>query len=212
MFLVRRIIIQHVQMTGRFSENIKVKKMHVAKWLVVLLLAGAAQGPFVAGICEAKQESPVARPSAMYLTEIEAIYQKGLAASAAALKKNDMARDALAKAEVEQKKALASGDKQKIKAAAAELLKAKNLLSNTSQTLNRVVSLVDRLNVLNDKAKSLAGENKSAKLEALVKRADAVFDFVNEILKSHPSIIIVVPPPCTTSTTQPSPTPVGRRG
>jgi len=208
-FLARRIIIQYAQMTRRVSKNIKVKKMHAAKWLVVLLLAGAAQGP---GICEAKQESPVARPSAMYLTEIEAIYQKGLAASAAALKKNDMARDALAKAEVEQKKALASGDKQRIKVVAAELLKAKDLLSNTSQTLNRVVSLVDRLNVLNDKAKNLSGEDKFAKLEALVKRADAVFDFVNEILRSHPSIIIVVPPPCTTSTTLPSPTPVGRRG
>ena len=212
MFLVVRNIIQHAQMTGRFSRNIKVKTMRVAKRLVVLFLAGAVQGPVFWGICEAKQESPLARPSAMCLAEIEAIYQKGLAASESAWEKYDMAHDALAKAEVEQKKALASGDKQKIKVVAAELLKAKDLLSNTSQTLNKVVSLVDRLKVLNDKAKNLVGEDKSGKLEALVKRADAVFDFVNEILRSHPSIIIVVPPPCTTSTTLPSPTPVGRRG
>jgi len=212
MFLVERIIIHHAQTTGRGSKNIKMKKMHMAKWRVVVLLAGTVQGAFVAGICEAKPESPVARPSAMCLTEIEVFYQKGLVASAAAREKNDMARDALAKAEVEQKKALASGDKQKIKVVTAELLKVKGLLSNTSKTLNQVVSLVDRLNVLNDKAKSLAGEKQSAKLEALVKKADAVFDFVNEILRSHPPIIIAVPPPCSTSTTLPSPTPVGRRG
>jgi hypothetical protein len=205
MFLVRRIIIQYAQMTKLVSKNITVKKMRVAKWLVVLLLAGAAQVPVVA-------ESPAAKPNVKCLSEIEAIYQKGLAARATGQITADQARDALAKEEASMKAAIASGDKKKIKTAEGALLIAKGVVLKTSEALNRLVALVDRLNVLNDKAKILSKEGDLEKLENLLKKASTVWNFIREPSKPCLPIIIVVPPPCTTTTTQPSPTPVGRRG
>ncbi len=211
MFFAKKIFVPYAMMNGLFSKIIKVKKIHVAKLLVALLLAGAVQVPVVAGINEAKPASPAAKTSDKYLLEIEAIYQKGLAARAAAQKTADQARDALAKAEAGLKEAIASGDKKKIKDAERELLKAKGVVLKTSEALNRLVKLVDRLNVLNDKAKILAKENDLEKLENLAKKACTVLECISDLSKPHPPVIIVVPSPCPT-TTQPSPTPVGRRG
>jgi hypothetical protein len=92
------------------------------------------------------------------------------------------------------------------------LLIAKGVVLKTSEALNRLVALVDRLNVLNDKAKILSKEGDLEKLENLLKKASTVWNFIREPSKPCLPIIIVVPPPCTTTTTQPSPTPVGRRG
>ncbi|MEI6165754.1 MAG: hypothetical protein WCS52_01025 [bacterium] len=212
MFFVIKVFVQDMLIEGLFQKEIRVKKRHLAPLLVVLVLAGTILGPAVAEARDAKPESPAAKPDDKYLNEIEAIYQKGLAAREAAQKTADTAREALAKAEAALKDARSDGDKKRIKAAEAEWLNAKNVVLKTSETLNQMDKLVDRLNVINDKAKILAKEDEHGKLENLAEKASVVLDFISEISKHHPPIIIVVPPPCTTSTTQPSPTPVGHRG
>jgi hypothetical protein len=118
----------------------------------------------------------------------------------------------LVKADAALKEALASGNKKKIKATESEWLNAQRVVLITSESLKQLDKLVDRLNVINDKAKIMAKENDHGKLEKLAEKASNVWVFITEISKPRPPIIIVVPPPCTTSTTQPSPTPVGRRG
>lgn len=212
MFFASKIFVQEMLIAGFFQKQIRAKKRHLVPLMLVLVLAGAIQGPAVAGISDAKKESPAAKPDAKYLSVIEAIYQKGLVAREAAQKATATAHEALVKADAALKEALASGNKKKIKAAEAELRDAKVVVFKTSETLSQLDKLVDRLNVINDKAKNLAEENEHGKLEKLAEKACTVLDFISKISKHLPPIIIVVPPPCTTSTTQPSPTPVGRRG
>jgi hypothetical protein len=205
MFFVRKTGVSYAVTNGLILKKFRANKMCVAKFLVALLLVGAAQVPVVA-------ESPAAKPNVKCLSEIRAIYQKGLAARATGQIAADQARDALAKAEASMKAAIASGDKKKIKTAEGALLNAKGVVLKTSEALNRLVDLVDRLNVLNDKAKILTKEGDLEKLENLAKKAAMVWNFIRELSRPCSPIVIVVPPPCTTSTTQPSPTPVGRRG
>jgi hypothetical protein len=212
MFFASKIFVQDVLIVGLSRKQIRVKKRHVVPLLLVLMLAGAIQGPAVAGISDAKKESPAAKPDAKYLSEIESIYQKGLAAREAAQKAAATAHEALVKADAALKEALASGNKKKIKATESEWLNAQRVVLITSESLKQLDKLVDRLNVINDKAKIMAKENDHGKLEKLAEKASNVWVFITEISKPRPPIIIVVPPPCTTSTTQPSPTPVGRRG
>jgi hypothetical protein len=210
MFFASKIFVRNMLIAGLFQKQSRGKKRHLAPLLLVLMLAGAIQGPAVAEISDAKKESPAAKSDAKYLSEIEAIYQKGLAAREAAQKAAATAHEDLAKADAALKEALASGDNKKIKAAEAELLDAKVVVFKISETLNQLDKLVDRLNVINDKAKTLAKENDHGKLEKLAEKASNVWAFITDLSKPRPPIIIVVPPPCTT--TQPSPTPVGRRG
>lgn len=212
MFFISKIFVKDTLIAGLFQKQSRVKKRHLAPLLVFLVLAGAIQGPAVARTREAKPESPAVKPDAKYLSEIEAIYQKGLAAREAAQKTAAAAHEAVAKAEAALKEALASGDQKIIKAAEAELLDAKVVVVKTSETLNQLDKLVDRLNVINDKAKTMVKENDLWKLKKLAEKAETVWAFITELSKPRPPIIIVVPPPCTTSTTQPSPTPVGLRG
>lgn len=212
MFFVSNILVQDGLIAGLFRKQIRVKKRHLVPLLLGLVLAVAIQGHAVAGISDAKKESPAARPDAKYLSEIEAIFLKGLAAREAAQKAAATVHETLAKAEAALKEALASGNKKKIKAAEAEWLNAKRVVLITSESLKQLDKLVDRLNVINDKAKILATENEHGKLEKLAEKASNVWEFITEHSKIRPPIIIVIPPPCTTSTTQPSPTPVGRRG
>ena len=122
------------------------------------------------------------------------------------------------------KTALASGDKAKIKAAKDALEKATLAAAEAARKAQELSKQVERLKVIADKAKldvTQAGssdpkvaEKAALDAEALAAKAGRIEDTIQEIMKPRHrlEIIGVTIPTTTTSTTQPSPTPVGKRG
>ena len=130
----------------------------------------------------------------------------------------------VAKATEDLKIAVASGDQAKIKAATDALKKAKFVAADATRKVRAMARQVERLKVFAERAKQAAAlaaspdikvaEKAANDAEGFAARAVRVSKSIEEILKPRPAIDIigVTIPPTTTSTTQPSPTPVGERG
>jgi len=196
------------------------------KLITGMILAGLVVIPVLSRAADAPPPS-VSEQVAKYVAEAEAAYQKGLALKTTAQQASDQAAADLDKAQTDLKLAQASGDKDKIKAAHAALLKAQALAREKARELDKVNGLVDRLKSIRDKAKEAASAFAAAKnpaeareafntLQRLAFSTTGVLASIGEVLKPHPrvEIIGVTVPATTVSTTRPkkSLTPVGFRG
>lgn len=166
-------------------------------------------------------------PSAVELAkkaaaDTKAAYDKGVATLASVQKAADLAAANVDKAKTDLELAKASGDKEKIKKAQAALLEAQLASRNAAQNLMQVTRLVDRLKVLSEKAQLDADKVAQAKtpeeaakalksVEMLARDAGRILGSIEQVLKPRPPMDVpgVTIPTTTTSTTQPSPTPVG---
>lgn len=194
------------------------------KMMTGLVLAGLVMIP-VLGMTAGTEASSPAELAAASVAKADGALQKGLESLAVAQKASDQAVANVDKAQADLKLAVASGDKEKIKAAQAALQKAKWIAGDAARRLARVTALVDRLKVILEKTKAAAEKVAQAKTpeEAQAAAAEAdmqaaksgrVLKAIDEAMKPHPrlEIIGVTIPTTTTTTTQPSPTPIGKKG
>lgn len=196
--------------------------MSMSKFMTGLTLAALVMIP-VLGMA---QDRPVLTPQEIASAAIvtaESSLQKGLEILGSVQKAADLAVANFDKAQADLKVAEASGDKEKIKAAQEALIKAKIEKDAAAAKLAGITDLVDRLKVIRDNTKASADRVGTAKTpeEAQAAADDAqeqaaksgrVLKAIEDILASTASgleVIGVTIPTTTTSTTQPSPTPVG---
>ena len=195
------------------------------KFISGMILAGLVVIPVLSRAADAPPPS-VSEQVTKSVAEAEAAYQKGLALKTTAQQASDQAAANLDKARTDLKLAQASGDKDKIKAAHAALVKAQALVREKTREFDKVNGLVGRLKSILDKAKDAALTVAAAKnpaevrealntLQGLVRSTTGVLASIGEVMKPHPrvEIIGVTVPATTVSTTLPklSPTPVGLR-
>lgn len=195
------------------------------KLMTGLVLAALVMIPVLGMTAEKAASTPKEIASAAVVTS-ETSLQKGLEILASVQKAADLAVANFDKAQADLKVAEASGDKEKIKAAKAALSKAKMEMDATAHKLAVITDLVDRLKVILAKTKAAADLVEKAKTPAEAQAAadDAeqqaaksgrVLKAIEEAaVKPTPRIqlIGITIPTTTTSTTQPSPTPVGKKG
>ena len=187
-----------------------------------MLLAGLVVVPVLGRAADAPP-AVMSDIAAKSLAQAESAYQQGLALKATAQQAADQAVANLDKAQTDFKLAQASGDKEKIKAAHAALVKAQAVSADKARVLSKVSALADRLKVILDKAREAAAAFASAKnpadarkalndLERLAHSTTGVLASIETAMKPRPrvEIIGVTIPPTTTSTTTPSPTQVGQ--
>jgi hypothetical protein len=154
----------------------------------------------------------------------KASMQEGLAVLAAARKAADQAAENVSKARADLKAVETSGNKRKITEAASMLRLALKETEEATFRLNAEAALIDRLKVTFEKASMAADKAAKAtsteeagaaatEAEKQAERAGKILESTRRVMEHRPpdEIIIRSPPP-TTSTTQPSPTPIGRRG
>lgn len=194
------------------------------KMMAGLMLVGLFLAPIVSWAADAGAGSSVAERSGKAVAAIEAAYQKGLASQAEAQKASDLAAAELSKAQTDLKLAEATGDKEKIAAAQAALVKAKAAADDKARILSQVSVLVERLKVLLDKARASAEAIAKAatpaealkelrKLEQSVFTAQSVVRNIDAAMKPRPprgGTTGITVPSTTTSTTRPTPTQVGQ--
>ena len=186
-----------------------------------LMLTGLVLVPMAAISAEAAQS--ISERASKAVGVAEAAYQKGLENKEVAQKAADLASAALEKARTDLKLAEASGDKEKIAAAQAAVMKAKLVAADKARVLAQVSSLVERLKVNLDKARAAAAAVAKAPtpaealkelrtLEQLAVTAGNILKSIEAAMKPHhPVDIIGITIPCTTtSTTRPTPTQVGQ--
>lgn len=193
------------------------------KIMAGMVLVGLFLMPMLGLTAGAPAPTPV-ELAAKSLATIESAYQKSVDSVAALQKASDLAAANLDKAGTDLKLAQASGDKEKIKAAQAALLKAQIEARKLAANLADANRLVERLRVILEKARLAAAKVASAKtpeeaknalkdLQALVSPAMGLQQAVQEVGKPRPprgpEMGEITVPSTTTSTTQPSPTPVG---
>ena len=193
------------------------------KLLASILVAGMALVPVLGVAVEAPAPTPVERATKA-AANADAVYQQAKTLLEQALKNVDITAANEAKAKEDLKIATASGDKDKIKAAADALEKATREARFAARKARELAAQVERLKVIADKAKLAVAAAASTdpkvaqkaadEAERLAARAAQIGITIQEILKPHPrlEIIGVTIPTTTTSTTRPSPTPVGNRG
>jgi hypothetical protein len=193
------------------------------KLMASILVAGMALVPILGKAAEAPVPTSVERATKA-AANVGAIYQQAKDLLAKALKEVDLTAANESKASADLKIATESGDKAKIKAAGEALEKAKRAAQQASRVARELANQVERLKVLDDKAKLAVvaagstdpkvAEKAADDAESLSARAVRIEKNIEQILKPRPplEIIGVTIPSTTTSTTQPSPTPVGQRG
>lgn len=191
------------------------------KLLASIMVAGMALVPILG--MAAAAPTPVERATAAS-ANADMIYQQAKDVLAKALKDVDVTAANEAKAKEDFKIATATGDKAKIQAASAALKKALREAAEAARKARELAVQVERLRVIAEKAKltiAKAGstdpkvaEKAAEEAESLAARAVRISKTIEEIMKPRPplEIIQVTIPTTTTSTTQPSPTPVGQRG
>lgn len=193
------------------------------KMIAGMMLVGLVLAPIVSRAAEPGAGASIAERSSKAVAAIEAAYQKGLADKAEAQKASDLAAAELSKAQTDLKLAEASGDKEKIAAAQAALLKAKALADAKARILSQVTGLVERLKALLDRARESAAAIAKAptpaealkelrKLEQLVISSQSVLRSIELAMKPRPpaGVTGITVPSTTTSTTRPTPTQVGQ--
>lgn len=193
------------------------------KLIAGMMLVGLVLAPIVSWSAEPGAGLSIAERSGKAVASVEAAYQKGLADQAEVQKAADLAAAGLSKAQTDLKLAEASGDKEKITAAQAALLKAKSVADSTARTLTQVSRLVERLKATLDKAREAAAAVAKAstpaealkelrKLEQLALTARNILRNIELAMKPRTpvDIIGVTVPSTTTSTTRPTPTQVGQ--
>ncbi|MEI6516755.1 MAG: hypothetical protein WCO77_12330 [bacterium] len=193
------------------------------KLMTGLVLAALVMIP-LSGLTAETASTPAER-AAKAVASTEAAYQKGLATQSTIQQESEQASANLAKAESDLKLAEASGDKEKIKAARAELAKARYAVAEANRKLKALAGLVEKLKLTLEKAKAAAEQVKQAKTddeanaaalqaERAAARAAGILKAVENSLKPSGRLELkgMTIPTTTTSTTQPSPTPVGKRG
>lgn len=197
----------------------------MSKFMTGLMLAALVMIP-VLGMA---QDKPVSTPQEIASASIvtaETSLQRGLEILASVQKAADVAVANLDKAQADLKVAEASGDKEKIKAAQDALAKAKIEKDDAASKLALITDMVDRLKVILANTKEAADRVGKATTPA---DAQAAADDAQEqaaksgrVLKAIEEAVVAPPPrieligitipTTTTSTTQPSPTPVGKKG
>ena len=195
------------------------------KLMTSIVLAALVMIPVLGMTAENAAVTPKEIASAAVVTA-ETSLQKGLEIQASVQKAADLAVANFDKAQADLKVAEASGDKEKIKAAKLALRKAATEKDAAILKLSRITAMVDRLKVILAKTKAAADLVEKAKTPA---EAQAAADDAEQqaaksgrVLKAIEEeavkpirpieIIGVTIPTTTTSTTQPSPTPVGKKG
>jgi hypothetical protein len=203
---------------GQKGGNVRMKKL-----LASILVAGMALVPVLSLAAEVPALTPVQRATKA-AADADLIYQQALALQVKVQQEADLAAANVAKATEDLKIAVASGDQAKIKAATDALKKAKFVAADATRKVRAMARQVERLKVFAERAKQAAAvaaspdikvaEKAANDAEGFAARAVRVSKSIEEILKPRPAIDIigVTIPPTTTSTTQPSPTPVGERG
>jgi len=193
------------------------------KILAGILVAGMALVPILGMAAGTPIPTPVERATKAE-AKAEAIYQQAKTLLVKVQQEATLTAANETKAKDDLKTALASGDKAKIKAAKDALEKATLAAAEATRKAQELSKQVERLKVIADKAKldvTQAGssdpkvaEKAALEAEALAARANRIEDTIQEIMKPRHrlEIIGVTIPTTTTSTTQPSPTPVGKRG
>ena len=194
------------------------------KMVAGIVLMGLVMIPVLGLTADAVAPTPAER-AAKAVAKVDADYQRGAAILTATQKAADQAAANLDKAQADLKLAEASGDKEKIKAANTALINAKITSANTAAMLAKVQTLVDQLKVLLDNAKAAQAKvtaatnpddaaKAAAEAEGIAGKSERVLRHIESAVKPRPGmhIVWVTIPTTTTSTTQPSPTPVGRRG
>ncbi len=192
------------------------------KLMTAMMLAGLVLVPVV-GMTAGAASTPAEIASAA-VARCEVALQSGLETLAKAQKGSDEAVANLDKAKADLRLAEASGDKEKMKAATAELQKAKWMAAQTTRRVTQVTDLVDRLKVILEKAKEAAQKIAQAKTPEEAKAAAAMAEMqaaksgrilkaVEAVMKPRPRLEItgLTIPTTTTSTTKSSPTPIGLR-
>jgi hypothetical protein len=196
--------------------------MSMRKLMTAMMLAGLVLVPVV-GMTAGAASTPAEIASAA-VARCEVALQSGLETLAKAQKGSDEAVANLDKAKADLRLAEASGDKEKMKAATAELQKAKWMAAQTTRRVTQVTDLVDRLKVILEKAKEAAQKIAQAKTPEEAKAAAAMAEMqaaksgrilkaVEAVMKPRPRLEItgLTIPTTTTSTTKSSPTPIGLR-
>jgi hypothetical protein len=193
------------------------------KLMASILVAGMALVPILGMAADAPAPTPVQR-AVKSAADADLIYQQAQALMVKVQKEADLTAAVAAKANEDLKMAVASRDKDKIKAANAALRKARHEADAAARRARELAQQLERLKVIAEKAKLAAvaaastdpkiAEKAADDAEALAARAVRIGKTIEEILKPRPRIEIigVTIPSTTTSTTQPSPTPVGKRG
>lgn len=191
------------------------------KLLASILVAGMALVPVLGKA--APVPTPVERATKA-AANAETLYQQAKDLLVKVQKEADLAAANEAKAKEDLKIATATGDKVKIKAAEAALEKASLAAAEAAKKARELAVQVERLRVIAEKAnaeivKAGSSDPKVAgkaadEAEALAAKAVRIGKTIEEILKPRQrlEIIGITIPTTTTSTTQPSPTPVGKRG
>lgn len=141
------------------------------------------------------------------LADITSVYLEGREIQTMATTSTDQAFSFLDTTRMNLASAQSAGNKRTIQAAQADVLNAQKAVYENQQSYNQVKALLDRLNVIREKA---AIENNTQRLGELDQYAHTMLKSMKETSKHRPPPPIVIPPPPTTTTTQPSPTPVGR--
>lgn len=193
------------------------------KLMASILVAGMSLVPMLCTAAEAPAPTPIERANKA-AANAELISQQAKDLLAKALKDVDLTAANEAKAKEDLKIATVSGDKEKIKEAKDALRKASREAAEASRKARELAKQVERLKVIAEKAKlaasqagaadAKAAEKAALEAESLAAMAVRISKTIQEILQPRPGleIIGVTIPTTTTSTTQPSPTPVGKRG
>lgn len=197
--------------------------IYMKKFMASILMAGIALVPILGMTAEVPAPTPVERATKA-AANADTIYQQAKAVLEKAQQDLDLKAANLAKAKEDLKIATAAGDKAKIKAAQDALREATLAAAEATRIVRQVTPQVERLKVITEKAKlavTQAGaadpkvsEKAADDAEALAAKAVRISKSIEEILKprGRPEFVQVTIPTTTTSTTQPSPTPVGERG
>lgn len=193
------------------------------KIMAGIMVAGLALVPVLGFPAEAPAPTPVERATKA-AADCDAIYQQAKVLLAKAQQDSDLAAANLIKAREDLKIAQATGDKEKIEAATLALQKATHDAAEAARMARQLARQAERLKVIAEKAKQAVidagstdpkiAEKAANDAEALAARAVRITKTMEEIMKprGRPPVSEVTIPSTTTSTTQPSPTPVGKRG
>jgi len=193
------------------------------KLLAGMLVVGMALVPILGMAAGVPAPTPLERATKA-AANAEAIYQQAKDLLAKVQQEVVLAAADEAKAKEDLKIAIATGDKTKINAAKGRFEKATRIAKEKERMARELAKQVERLKMIAEKAKmdvTQAGspdpkvaQKAAADAEALAAKALQVERTIKEIMKPHHGldIIGVTIPSTTTSTTKPSPTPVGQRG
>lgn len=193
------------------------------KIMASIMMAGLALVPVLGLSEEAPAPTPIERATKA-AASAETLYQEAKAVLVKAQQEADLATANLARAKEDLKIAETAGDKEKIEVAKQALRKAVLEASERNRIARSLARQTERLKMLADKAKQAvvdagssdpkAAAKAADDAEALLAKAVRIAKTMEEIMKprDRPPVGDVTIPTTTTSTTQPSPTPVGNRG